>query len=158
MAVPATKTAAVPTTKTATVPTAKTTSVQAGEAATMPTAEAAAVTASETAAAPAAKVAPVPGAETATVAATETPSVPCAGPVRAGCVPAPAESGPGMAEMSDRRTCSDAREGASHVTPMPPLGPDCREGQNRRTDKKHEGGRAENDEGRCYSDDDFGRR
>ena len=149
---------AVPAAKPATVSTAKTTSVQAGEATAMPTAEAGAVPAGETAAAPTAEVAPVPGAETATVAAAEAPSAPGAGPARAGCVPAPAKSGPGMAEMSDRRTCSDAREGASHVTPMPPLGPDCREGQNRRTDKKHEGGRAENDEGRCYSDDDFGRR
>ena len=90
----------------------------------MPTAEAGAVPASETAAAPTAKVAPVPGA----------------GPARAGSVPAPGKPGPGMAEMSDRRTCSDARERASHVTPMPPLGPDCREGQDGRTDKKHEGG------------------
>ena len=133
---------AAPAAKPATVSTAKTTSVQAGEATAMPTAEAGTVPASETAAAPAA----------------EAPSVPGAGPARAGSVPAPAKSGPGMAEMSDCRTCSDAREGASHVTAMPPLGPDCREGQNRRTDKKHEGGRAENDEGRCYSDDDFGRR
>ena len=143
------------------VPTAKTTSAQASEAATMPAAEADAVPPSKTAAAPPAKVAAVPGPETATVPAAEAPSVPCGAPVGVRCTPAARRSGksrPGMAEMSDRRTCSDAREGASHVTPMPPLGPDCREGQNRRTDKKRERGWAEDDEGRCHRHDDFGRR
>jgi len=150
---------AVPATKTAPVPTAKTTSVQAGEAATMPTAEPDAVPASETAAAPAARVAPVPGAETATVTAAEVPSVPCVAPVGVRCMPAPrrsSKSSPGMAEMSDRRTRSDGREGATDVTTMPPFGPDRREGQDGRTDKEREGGSAEDDEGWCYGNDDFG--
>src|SRR5215471_4768954 len=148
----------VPAAKTATVSTPKTTSVQAGKAATMPTSEAAAVPASETPTAPAAEVAPVPGAETATVPAAEAPPVPCVGPMG---MPAPMHSGkssPSMAEMSDRRTRSDGREAASHVTAMPPFGPDRREGQDGRTDKKRERGWAEDDEGRCQCNDDLGRR
>src|SRR5215469_16805481 len=124
----------VPAAKTATVSTAKTTSVQASEAATMP------------------------GAEAATVPAAEAPPVPCVGPMGARCVPASAVSGPGMAEMSDRRTRSDGREAASHVTAMPPFGADRREGQDGRADKKREGGRAEDDKGRCHGNDDLGRR
>ena len=117
-----------------------------------------AVPASETAAAPAARVAPVPGAETATVTAAEAPSLPCVAPVGVRCMPAPRRSSPGMAELSDCRTRSKAREGTTRETAMPPFGPDRREGQDGRTDKESEGGRAEDDEGRCYSDDDFGRR
>jgi hypothetical protein len=50
-----------------------------------------------------------------------------------------------MAEMSDRRTRSYGREAASYVTAMPPFGADRREGQDGRTDKKREGGWAEDD-------------
>ena len=145
--------------KTATVPTAKTTPTHAGEAATMPTAETAVVPAREASTAPAAEVARVPRAETATAPAAEAPPVPCVGPM--GCGPAPMHSGksdPGMAKMSDRRTRSDSREAAIHVTTVPPFGADRREGQDRRTDKEREGGRAENDEGWCHCNDDFGRR
>ena len=143
------------------VPTAKTTSAQASEAATMPAAEADAVPPSKTAAAPPAKVAAVPGAETATVPAAEAPSVPCGAPLGVRCTPAASRSGksrPGMAEMGDRRTRSDRRERTAHVTAMPPFGSDRREGEEGRTDKKREGGWAEDDEGRCHRHDDFGRR
>ena len=129
---------AVPAAKTPTVSTAKTTSAQASEAATMPTAEADAVPGGETPTAP---------AETAIVPAAEAPSVRCVAPVGGvRCMPASrrsSKSSPAMAEMSDRRTRSDAREGTAHVTAMPPFGPDRRERQDGRTDKRREGGRAE---------------
>ena len=144
---------AVPAAKTTAVPTAKTTAAQTGEAATMPTPEAGTV--------PASKAAAAPAAETATVPAAEAPSAPRVAPVGVRCVPAPSrstKSSPGMVEMSDRRTRSDAGEAASHVTTMPPFGPDRREGQGGRTDKKREGGWAGDDERRCHCNDDLGRR
>jgi len=68
------------------------------------------------------------------------------------------KSSPGVAEMSDRRTRPGRREAAIHEATMPPFASDRREGQEGRTDKKREGGRAEDDERRRDRHDNFGRR
>src|ERR1700730_2145313 len=100
---------------------------------------------------PAAEAAAMPAAETTTVPAARATTVPGAGPVGARCRPAVdapghrGKSGPGVAEMSNRRAHSDACEPASHVTAIPPPGPDGGESQDGRTDKEREGGRREDD-------------
>src|SRR5580693_2132955 len=89
--------------------------------------------------------------ETATVPAASATTVPGAGPMGARCRPAvdtprhPGKSGPGVAEVTNCRAHSDACEPASHVTAIPPPGPDGGEGQDGRTDKEGEGGRREDD-------------
>jgi hypothetical protein len=114
----------------------------------MPAAETTTVPA---AAMPAAEAAAMPAAETTTVPAARATTVPGAGPVGARCRPAvdaarhAGKSGPGVAEMSDCCPHSDACEPASHVTAIPPSGPDGGEGKDGRTDKEREGGWREDD-------------
>jgi hypothetical protein len=138
----------------------ETTTVPAGEVAAMPAGEAAIVPTAETTTVPVSEAAAVPVAEMATVPPAEAATMPSGGP--GGARPAvetprhSTKSGPGMAEMSDRRTRSDGCEAASHVTTIPPLGADGREGQDGRTEKERERGWAEDDERRRHRDDDFG--
>src|SRR3984893_937091 len=103
---------------------------------------------------------PVPPAKAVAVPSCMPPPTPGPGR-RARRSAVKADGSPGKTptpEMRYRHRPAEGRDATGDISAMPPGGSDCREGQDRRTDKEREGGRREDDEGRRHCNSDGRRR